>query len=311
MSNGPMYDFMDWCPPCDKDKSNRQRKRETRNLNTNLYFIIQSRFANLVYNLFEWSGHEESVDWLFLEKMLCHKGSGLFFFDSSYGYLVSDYIEGPKLNFYYKPTTREAISHNYRKKYTRENSVIISNTFDRHPTSFLIRDCAGRCMNALRQIDVHANALKTPVFVKGEKDTINNMEKTINEISENQPFVLMASDNPLASSTEVFQGAQHSFLADFWDTYHEYENIFLTAIGIQNGNQDKKERMITAEANSNNSYTYLNLMSMFDARQRSVDIINRKLGANISVKVKHEDDFAEELEKEGDEWLNTQSNSKT
>ena len=74
------------------------------------------------------------------------------------------------------------------------------------------------------------------------------------------------------------------FLLDKISDYKkEIWNEALTYLGINNILVDKKERLITDEANSNNELINLNLQSMLAPRQDACRQFNEKYGFNILV----------------------------
>ena len=63
-------------------------------------------------------------------------------------------------------------------------------------------------------------------------------------------------------------------------------NEALTFLGINNLMEDKKERLISDEANSNNELINLNLETFLIPRQEACEQINKKYGLNVKVKVR-------------------------
>ncbi|MBO5713125.1 MAG: hypothetical protein J6R88_02845, partial [Clostridia bacterium] len=55
-----------------------------------------------------------------------------------------------------------------------------------------------------------------------------------------------------------------------------------------NANTDKKERLITDEANANNQFIDSCTEMFLESRQRAVDEINKKFGTNITVELRTE-----------------------
>jgi hypothetical protein len=65
-------------------------------------------------------------------------------------------------------------------------------------------------------------------------------------------------------------------------------NDALTFLGIDNANTDKKERLITAEAESNDEHTDLSAEVMLKTRRIAAEQINKMYGLNVSVKIKEQ-----------------------
>lgn len=70
-------------------------------------------------------------------------------------------------------------------------------------------------------------------------------------------------------------------------------NNFLTEIGINNSNTNKKERLITDEVESNNEEVSANINIVYDNLKAGFDAFNKISGLNISVKLNDTNDKTE------------------
>ena len=85
-------------------------------------------------------------------------------------------------------------------------------------------------------------------------------------------------------------------------------NDILTRIGVNNVDLEKKERLVTSEADSNLMEIMAHAYSLLDARKEMIDKVNKKYGLNISVDYRDKNKFAnllyedvnEEIESDGD-----------
>ena len=59
-----------------------------------------------------------------------------------------------------------------------------------------------------------------------------------------------------------------------------------TYLGINNANTDKRERLITSEADSNNQFIDSCGAMFLEARQRACEEINKKFGLNIKCELR-------------------------
>ena len=64
---------------------------------------------------------------------------------------------------------------------------------------------------------------------------------------------------------------------------HQLWNEVMTFLGVNNANQDKKERLVDDEVQANNEQVKICLDVMLKARQSACSEINRIFGTNIKV----------------------------
>ena len=78
-------------------------------------------------------------------------------------------------------------------------------------------------------------------------------------------------------------------------------NNFLTEIGINNANNNKKERLITDEVNANDEEVSANISVIYENIKKGFDAFNKISGLNISVELKETDNG--EFEPNNDEGV--------
>ena len=133
-------------------------------------------------------------------------------------------------------------------------------------------------------------------------------------IDGNKPFIFGDKDQLNEGLLRAVK-TDAPFIADkIMDYKKEIWNEALTFLGINNIMVDKKERLITDEANSNNELINLNLQSFLAPRQEACRQFNEKFGftdtdKEISVRVrsdlhniiKNEESIISDYKKEGEE----------
>lgn len=117
--------------------------------------------------------------------------------------------------------------------------------FDIYAEKFASADCS---------IDVNLMNSRVGYIVEAEtKAQAETMKKAYDEIVEGNPFIVYRKDALTPSGMQVFFGnVKQNYVADLvQDTKRTIMNEFLTILGINNANTDKKERLITGEVDSN------------------------------------------------------------
>ena len=138
---------------------------------------------------------------------------------------------------------------------------------------------------------VNIKAQKTPVLLLMDEKQRLTMENLYSQYEGNRP-VIFGDKNSLGENVIKAINTQAPFIADKIINYKkEIWNEALTFLGINNIIVDKKERLITDEANSNNELINLNLQSYLAPRQEACRQFNEKFGftgtnKEISVRVR-------------------------
>ena len=138
---------------------------------------------------------------------------------------------------------------------------------------------------------INIKAQKTPVLLLMDEKQRLTMENLYSQYEGNRP-VIFGDKNSLGENVIKAINTQAPFIADkIIDYKKEIWNEALTFLGINNIMVDKKERLITDEANSNNELINLNLQSYLAPRQEACRQFNEKFGftgtdKEISVRVR-------------------------
>lgn len=248
------------------------------------------RLRLLAMSMFDWQGLPPSVNIRYLEASLFESGRVLFFKDKSelgLDYLALRCTIAAELNVYLEPVSFVAVSNQYSHIYKLDDSVLIRNNYDSVPTTFSIMLFAQRLANAERTIDINIAAQKTPFMLlcdEKERMTIKNIYA---QYTGNEPVIFgNKSLNPDLFKVLITNAP---YVSDKIMIYkHNIMNECLTFLGINNANTDKKERLITDEAESNNQMISMGAQVMLIVRQQAAKLINEMFGLNISVELRRD-----------------------
>lgn len=273
------------------------------------YIDYLERFKKIALSIFEWVNLPTSMNSMWLEKCLYYNGQASLLKDKNYGFINTKCCTNGKLNIYGLPTSLHCYSFEYqtnRKLYTglkeglteaqkdyMENNecILVMNNWERTPTAGSMELFAYRLYEAQRTCDVNIKAQKTPVFILINDKQRLTFENLYSQIDGNKPIIFGDKDN-LGENVIKAINTQAPYVADKVTDYKkEIWNEALTFLGINNIMVDKKERLITDEANSNNELINLNLQSYLAPRQEACRQFNEKFGLagtdkEISVRVR-------------------------
>jgi hypothetical protein len=234
-------------------------------------------------NMFEWRNLPPTVDERFLELTLYEKGYCLYFNDEVVGNLALTCTIGGMLDVYRIPTERRAFAVNgYNKICTSQDSVLIFNNYLHTPTILTIELFARRLYEIERTIDVNVKAQKTPTLVLASEQQRLTMKNLYMQYDGNEPFIFGDKDMEFDGIKCLKTDAP--YVADKLQVLkHQIWNEALTFCGIENSNQDKKERLVADEVGSNYGNIEAQRNVMLNARRQAADKINRMFGTNIEV----------------------------
>ena len=130
--------------------------------------------------------------------------------------------------------------------------------------------------------------MRTPVLILVPENQKLAMENLYVQYEGNRPVIFGDKDSLSPDSIRSIK-TDAPFIADkIMDYKKKIWNEALTFLGINNIQEDKKERLITDEANQNNEVINLNLQSYLEPRQEACRQFNEKFrltGTDKEIKV--------------------------
>lgn len=249
--------------------------------------FLYHRFKLLAINQFKWTGLPETIEERHIERVLFEEGKVLFFEDKELGLLCLPVMEGMGLNVYGDPLHYNA--NGFGQSFNHiplDKCTLIENNKLRMPTKIAVDYFVNQLYEVVRTRDTNIKTLKAPFFVVCDDKSVLTYKKLMEEIESNNFAVFGDKSFNVAEAVQVFQTGVKPLTAELTDTYHDIMNEALTYLGINNANTDKRERLITSEAESNNQFIDSCASMFLEARQRACEDINKKFGLNISVELR-------------------------
>lgn len=260
-----------------------KRRWQSAELNNKTYIDYYNRLMELALNVFEWENLPPSVDERFLELTLYEMGYCLYFNDEIIGNLALTCTIGGQLDVYHIPLLRRAYSVNgYNKICSKKDSVLIFNNYLHTPTQLTIDLFARRLYEIERAIDVNVKAQKTPTLILSSEQQRLTMRNLYMQYDGNEPFIFGDKNMDVEGIKSLKTDAP--YVADKLENLkHQIWNEALTFCGIENSNQDKKERLVSDEVGSNYGNVEAQRNVMLNSRKQAVKEINEMFGTNIDV----------------------------
>ena len=278
-------------------------------VNDATYIDYLERLKKVALSIFEWVNLPSSMNSRWLERCLYYNGQASLLKDKKFGFINTNCSSAGYINIYGLPSKLNCYSFEFqtqRKLYTglnpmlsdkqQENMqynecILVQNNWESIPTCSTIELFAFRLYEAEQTAFTNIRAQKTPVMILVDEKQRLLMENLYNQYNGNQPFIF--GDKNLLEGTHIEAlKTDAPFIADkVMDYKKEIWNEALTFLGINNLTIEKKERMITDEANSNNELINMNLQSYLAPRLEACRQFNEKFGLTgtdkeISVRVR-------------------------
>lgn len=219
------------------------------------------------------------INYKWLERYLFSEGSCVFFKDKTYGYMIAKYTDSGKLNVYDEPTfvTPYATGYTGKRLENHVDCVIIPNNDIMLPTSPTLQLFAYRLAEATRTSDVNIRGQKTPVFVLCDDKQKLSFKRAMNQIDDNE-FAIYGYKNFDIDSIKAIRMDAPVVFDKLTIQKHEIWNEAMTFLGINNANQDKRERLVTDEVSANNEQVGASGNVFYSARQEAFEEIRNLFG---------------------------------
>lgn len=263
--------------------------------NDDTYFDYLRRMRMVALSMFEWK-LPKGMDARYLEKCLYYKGMASMFETPEFGFINTQCYTNGYLNIYGLPSALNCNTFNglhwYKKLFTRigetdevidkqrkEECVLVLNDWEGVPTAFTIEQFAYRMYLAQRAADVNMSAQRTPVMVVCSDKQRLTMQNLYSQYDGNMPFIFGDKESNINENSLKALKTDAPFICDkIIDYKKEIWNEFLQFLGVNSISIEKKERLITDEANQNNEVINLYLQSRLATRQKACEEFNELYG---------------------------------
>lgn len=164
--------------------------------------------------------------------------------------------------------------------YINDNFQSVEPLVKRYAT--LLSSCDGTLNTSLM------NSRVAHVFMANTDAEMETYKKIYDDVSNGKPAVFLKKPTgaQLMETNNEFLNVKNTYIGnDVLLTKRTLMNEFLTEIGIDNANTDKRERLIDAEVNANNAETRALINLWCDTMNGCFNRINKLFNLNINVSI--------------------------
>ena len=256
-------------------------------LNDDTYFDYMNRMKKIALSMFEWVNLPRSMNARYLEMCLYYNGQASLLYDEDYGFINTQAVDAGYINIYGLPTKLNCFSYRFNKERElyvpgsdlppEEECILVMNNYDRVPTGSTISLFAMRMTEATRTCDTNIKAQRTPILLPTDQRQYFSMKKMYEEYDGNTPVIFGDKNLTGLDSIKAIKTDAPFVANDVMEYKREIWNEFLTFLGVSNLSE-KRERLITSEADSNNELVNLNMQSYLIPRKEACELFNEKFG---------------------------------
>lgn len=251
----------------------------------NYYF----RLKLIAQAVFEWKGLPESINERYIERYLFNQGRCVFFEDKEKGWMVTRYTHAGDLNFYDEPTKVTPVCTNWHQPGEKTNGVdcvLIWNNDCAIPTHYPVIQSASRLTEIQRTIDLNIQAQKTPVLIACTKQQELSVKNAYNQYKGNSPVVVVDKKLEGLDLLRVLKTDAPIVFPQLRQEWKNEWNDIMTLLGVNNANQDKKERLVADEVAANDEQVARSAWTMLKARQAAAKAMSKLSGYEITCEVR-------------------------
>lgn len=271
-------------------KPNSALQRKT--LYEEMYMRILVEFS---INRFKWENLPDGIDARFMELELHRRALIVFFWNDDFDkYMALRGSGAGRWNMYDNPTTFQVTGNTFVNKrlqsVTGTDNVpaecvpIWANAL-RIPDWDLLTLYSSKLAEIERTIEINLLAMRTPYIVAVDDTEKQTFINAFRQIQEGQPVIFgtdalkSLSDKisvmPMTIDREVVLNL-HIVKAKIWAEC-------MTFLGINNANQEKRERLVADEVSANDAQVSAAQNMAMNARESAVKLINERYGLNVTV----------------------------
>lgn len=261
---------------------------------------------NRVVNLFDWNNLPETVDKQYLCSLLFLTGKATFFKKDDKLY-VADCAIGGELDEYYFPKyaiLANPVLGSKNLLIDTDCAIVYTSTADKInnnvrmgdvgymascPTYGLITKTAELLADCMSSINIAQKNTRASFVVTAPTDNVRvQMDMLLKRMYDGEPYTTVTdsafADNRVTVSP-LTTTVGNTTLRELRETQQYYLSQFYHAIGVDSNSNFKRERLTTAELDSESEPLQINIIDMINSVKEGVERVNKMFDTHITVEL--------------------------
>lgn len=252
-------------------------------LNERMYIRI---LTELSANRFKWVGMPSTIDERFLELTLFHQSLSIFYFDDRYNrYMAVRGMGSGRINPYDNPTrfTVTGSGGFISRELMAKDCVPIWGNFLRMPDIDIVYVYAKKLAKIDRTIEINLDNMRYSKVVTTTENQRQTYVNLLRQHQEGQP-VIFGTEGLNMENVQVFDlGIDKDIVLNLQLSKQKLWNECMTLLGINNANQDKKERLVSSEVDANDEQVVSARGIALNSRRIAAQQINARFNLAVDV----------------------------
>lgn len=259
----------------------RNAPRNNRALVERMYRRV---LIELAANRFKWLNMPATIDLRFLETTLFYNALSVFYWDDKYDryFALRGTGEGQP-NMYDNPTSFRVTGNSFvNRSISAKECVPIWANYLRIPDLDIITVFAKELAEAHTTVSINMKSARRNKLLVASENQRLSLENINKQIDEGNPTIrLNTGIDGMIQNIDLGVHPDHIINMHILKT--RLWNECMGLLGINNANQDKKERLVAAEVDANNEQVASNKHVNLNARKEAAQKINKMFGLKVDV----------------------------
>lgn len=273
-----------------KSKSwfNRFAKDKQRGIDSLNEGRLYNEFSLLAMNRFKWENLPNNIESRHIEKFLYNGGQVAFFNDDNLGLMCLPCQVSGNLNHYGDPIAYQVTGEGqgYSKLVKVDDCVRILANDKALPPRLQVQHYSTWLDMIEKTMFMNLKQQKYPYIIPTTKENQLSLKNFMNDVENFEEMIFIDKSIENGRNDEgikVLQTGVPYLLENLQKHKNDVTNELLSWLGLNNTNNDKKERLLVDEINVNNNHILMNLDIEYKNRLKACEEINKKFGLNITV----------------------------